>query len=125
LPDQGERRPITAVSHDFGLVILIVISFLVGISNSLAMSFEGIYVHYLGGVNMLVGIMIGISGFSEIPMMQFSQKIADRLKGPKILILSFGSMGAAYVGYVLAQAPCMMIPMAVFKGMGFGLSVRR
>jgi len=109
------------IGRDLGLVILILVSFLMGISNSLAMSFEGIYVKFLGGGNSLVGLMIGVAGVSEIPSMHFGQKITGRIKGSNALILSLGLMGCAYVGYVLARDPRALIAMAVFKGLGFGL----
>jgi MFS transporter, PPP family, 3-phenylpropionic acid transporter len=118
---QTERQPISSVFKDVGLVILIATAFLMGISDGLARTFEGIYVLHLGGGNMLVGLMIGFSASSEILTMQFGQKISSRLKNAHTLILSFGLSGVAYIGYALAPGAGWLLPLAIFKGLGFGL----
>lgn len=117
----SQRQPLSGIVQDKGLVILIGVSFLMGISNSLSMSFDGIYVQYLGGGNALVGAIVGVSGVSEIITMQYGQKIAQRLKSMNALSLSLGMMGIAYVGYVLAISPWMLVPAAILRGLGFGL----
>jgi PPP family 3-phenylpropionic acid transporter len=117
----GEHVPILSIFKDPGLVILILVSFLMGISNALSMSYEGIFVTTLGGGNMLVGMMIGVSGVSEILTMQNGQAIAERLRNANTLILSLVMMGISNVGYVLAGSPLLMVPMAALKGLGFGL----
>ena len=117
----GEYVPILSIFKDPGLVILILVSFLMGISNALSMSYEGIFVTTLGGGNMVVGMMIGVSGVSEILTMQNGQAIAKRLRNANTLILSLVVMGISNVGYVLAGSPLLMVPMAALKGLGFGL----
>jgi len=122
-PEQGVegQGPITSILKDSGIVILILVSFLMGISNALTTSYEGIYVTVLGGGNMTVGMIIGIAGVSEILTMRNGQAIADRLKNANTLILSLVLMGISNFGYVMAGNPWVMIPMAALKGLGFGL----
>ncbi len=118
---QSERQPVSTVFRDVGMVLLIIIAFLMGISDSMARNFEGIYVLYLGGGNMLVGFLIGFSASSEILTMQFGHKVALRLNNAYTLILSLGLLIVAYIGYSLAPAAWVLLPLAVFKGLGFGL----
>ncbi len=119
--DPSERKPISGILRDAGLVVLIVTSFLLGISDSLARNFEGIYIRYLGGGNQLVGLLIGFSAASEIVTMQFGQKIAGRIKPANTLILALALLAGAHGGYALASSPYVLLPMAALKGLGFGL----
>jgi PPP family 3-phenylpropionic acid transporter len=117
----NKHQPMSVIFQDTGMVILVAVSFLMGISNSLSMSFEGILVRYLGGGNNLVGLMAACAASSEITTMLLGQRIAVRLKDAKTLMLGLGLLCIAYSGYVLAPNPGMLVPMAVFRGLGFGL----
>jgi PPP family 3-phenylpropionic acid transporter len=117
----SERQPMSVIFQDTGLVILVVVSFLMGVSNSLSMYYEGILVRYLGGGNNLVGLMAAFAATSEITTMLLGQRIAARLKDAKTLILGLGLLCCAYIGYVLAPNPGVLVPMAIFRGLGFGL----
>jgi PPP family 3-phenylpropionic acid transporter len=119
--DYGERQSIAGIFKDSGLVILILVSFLMGISNAMSMAFEGIYVTTLGGGNMQVGMVVGVAAVGEILTMHKSRAIASRLLNANTLILSLVMMGIANIGYVLVGNPWVMIPLAAIKGLGFGL----
>jgi PPP family 3-phenylpropionic acid transporter len=107
--------------RDTGLVFLLVAIFLAGISNSLSMTFEGIYVHFLGGGSFLIGMMTAFSAFAELPTMNYSQRIAQRLRGANAVILAFLLMAVAYLGYMLVKVPTVLPWIAALKGVGFGL----
>ncbi len=122
-PAQAARqggRP-TDLLRDTGLVLLLVATFLAGISNSLAITFEGIYVRFLGGSNFLIGVMIAFAAFSELPTMFFGERIARLLRGPQSVILSYILMGGAYLGYIWTSNPALLPVFAILKGLGFGL----
>ncbi|MBL7162025.1 MAG: MFS transporter [Anaerolineales bacterium] len=119
--EQRSRPPISALGRDLGLVVILVATFLVGISTSLAFAFEGIYMRYLGGGQLLIGAFISASAFSEILTMRYGTRIAERLRGPRALLLAYGLMGIAFLGYVLVRTPWMLLLLAGFKGLGFGL----
>lgn len=107
--------------RDHGFVFLLAAIFLAGISNSLSMTFEGIYVRFLGGGSFLIGLMIAFSAFSELPTMHSSQRIAQRLSSPNAVILAFVIMAAAYLGYVITPTPVLLPLFAALRGVGFGL----
>jgi PPP family 3-phenylpropionic acid transporter len=107
--------------RDSGFVFLLVAIFLGGISNSLSMTFEGIYVRFLGGGSFLIGMMTAFSAFSELPTMHYSQRIAQRLRGPNAVILAFLVMAGAYLGYVVTPTPTLLPLFAALRGVGFGL----
>ena len=119
--EQRSRPPISALGRDLGLVVILVATFLVGISTSLAFAFEGIYMRYLGGGQLLIGAFISASAFSEILTIRYGTRIAERLRGPRALLLAYGLMGIAFLGYVLVRTPWMLLLLAGFKGLGFGL----
>ncbi|MBU0510890.1 MAG: MFS transporter [Chloroflexi bacterium] len=121
IAQQRARPPISDLTRDLGLVMILVATFFVGISTSLAISFEGIYMRYLGGGQLLIGAFISASAFSEILTMRYGTRIAERLRGPRALLLSYGLMGIAFLGYVLVRTPWMLLLLAGVKGLGFGL----
>jgi PPP family 3-phenylpropionic acid transporter len=84
-------------------------------------AFQGVYVNHLGGGGLIVGLLFGVSAFSEFPSMRYASEIARRLGGPTTLLLSYGLLGAGYAGFALARAPLVLVPLAVVKGFGFGL----
>jgi PPP family 3-phenylpropionic acid transporter len=119
--DPEERAAISELARDAGLVALLVATFLAGIANSLSMTFEGIFVRSLGGGNFLIGMMTAFAAFSELPTMYYGQRIARRLHCPNTVILAYGLMASAYLGYVLLANPAVMPFFAMLKGLGFGL----
>ncbi len=119
--DAVERQSVMQIFTDSGLVLLIAIAFFMGVSDGIAQTFQGLYVIYLGGNNTLIGLLIGLSAVSEILTMQFSQKIAQRLNDASTLTLALSFLAIAHGGFGLAQAAWVLLPLAVFKGLGFGL----
>jgi PPP family 3-phenylpropionic acid transporter len=119
--EQKESESISPLFKDPVMIILILLSFLMGIPNALSISYEGILMTSLGGGNMLVGMIIGIAGIGEIYTMQNGEAIARRLHGANTIILALILMGIANFGYSLAWNPWFMIPMAALKGLSFGL----
>jgi MFS family permease len=116
-----DRVPITMLFRDTGLVFLLIATFLAGISISLSMTFEGIYVRSLGGSNFLIGMMTAFAAFSEMPTMFYGQRIGQKLRGANSVILAYGLMASAYLGYVLLPNPNIMPLFSVLRGLGFGL----
>jgi PPP family 3-phenylpropionic acid transporter len=115
------RAPVIQLFRDTGLVMLLLATVLAGISNSLSMTFGGIYARWVGGGNFLVGLMIAAAAFPEILSMHFSQRIANRLRGPNAVILSYALMATAYLGYVLVPNPNALALFSILKGLGYGL----
>ncbi len=116
-----ERKPISDLLRDTGMVIILAASFLVGIALGLSIAFESIYMNYLGGGELMIGMLSGFSAFSELPTMRYGNVIVQRVRGPKALLLSYGLMGSAYLGYVFIRAPWALLLLAAVKGLGFGL----
>lgn len=120
-PNQQEQRSLAVILKDAGVVVLILVSFLMGISNALTMTFESILVQHLGGSNFMVGLTFGVAGIGEILTMNYGQKIADRIRKNHALMLSMMILFLAYLGYLLAVSAWIILPLAVLRGLGFGL----
>ena len=118
---ERERKPVSALFRDTGLVLLLIATFLAGISNSLSMTFGGIYARYLGGGNLLIGMMIAFAAYSETLTMFYSEPIAKRLRGPNTVILSYGLMALAFLGYIFVPNPNALPYFSILKGLGYGL----
>lgn len=119
--NREERKPVSVLFRDTGFVLILLATFLAGISNSLAMTFSGIYARWLGGGNLLVGMMIAFSAFAELPSMFFSDRIGKRLRNINTALLSYGLMAAAFLGYILLPNANVLPVFAVVKGLGYGL----
>jgi PPP family 3-phenylpropionic acid transporter len=119
--ERAARRPLREVGRDRGLIVLLAAACVVGAALGMDGAFQGIYVTHLGGGGLIVGLMFGVSAFAEFPSMRYANDIARRLGGPRTLLLSYGLLGIAYVGFALAQNPLVLLPLAMVKGFGFGL----
>ncbi|MCI0581223.1 MAG: MFS transporter [Chloroflexi bacterium] len=116
-----DRPPLTALGRDRGLLIILGTSFLIGLSLGLAIVFEGIYMDYLGGSKLLLGLLPGLAALSELPTMHYSGLMARRLGNIRTLLLAFALLGTAFLGYALAGTQEVLLIFAVIRGLGFGL----
>jgi MFS transporter, PPP family, 3-phenylpropionic acid transporter len=119
--ERAARRPLREVGRDRGLLVLLAAACLVGAALGMDGAFQGVYVGHLGGGGLIVGLLFGVSAFSEFPSMRYAGAIGRRLGGPGALLLSYVLLGAAYAGFALARDPLVLVPLAVVKGFGFGL----
>ena len=120
---EHERKPIGVLFRDSGLVMLLLATFLAAISNNLSMTFEGIYVRSLGGGNFLIGVMVAIAAFIELPAMFYSERIARKLGGTTTILLAYGFTASAYLGYILVSDPRLLPIFSILKGLGYGLNL--
>jgi MFS family permease len=119
--DREARPPLLALARDRGLVTILGASFLVGLSIGVTVAFEGLYMDYLGGSKWLLGLLPGLAALTEISTMYYGDLVAQRLRKTKTLLLAYGLLGCAFLGYALATTPGILLLFAVLKGLGFGL----
>ncbi|MBD3307245.1 MFS transporter [candidate division KSB3 bacterium] len=119
--DHQMEQSFWELRRDRGFVVLVITSFFIGASIYTSIMFDGIYMNALGGTQAFVGLMFGVSALSELPTMHYSDAIASRLSGPKTLLLAYSLFMLAFGGYVAAWHPAVLLPMAMIKGLGFGL----
>lgn len=115
------RPPLMALARDRGLVAILGASFLVGLSFGVTVAFEGMYMDYLGGSKLLLGLLPGLAALTEMSTMYYGGLVAQRLASTRTLLLAYGLLGCAFLGYALAATPGMLLLFAVMKGLGFGL----
>lgn len=116
-----KKAPFALIFRDSGTLLLLLASFLAGISNSLFMTFGGIYARSLGGGDVLIGMMIAFGALAELPSMFYSNRLANRFGKTNTAILSYGLMGAAFLGYVLISEANLIPLFSILKGLGYGL----
>jgi PPP family 3-phenylpropionic acid transporter len=116
-----DQKPISVLFRDAGFVLILIASFLAGVSNSISMTFAGIYARSLGGGNFLIGMMAAFGAYFELPTMFYNEHISRRLRGLNSVILAYGLMASAYLGYILVAAPDALPIFSILKGLGFGL----
>ena len=118
----GKIRPATReLFQDRGFVVLLLASFLVGIGLGFGINFEGIFMDSLGADGLSIGLLWGVAAYSEIPIMQFSDRIRRWLGGPRTLLLAYAAFGIAFTGYALSTAVWVPFIFAISRGIGFGL----
>ncbi len=115
------RVPARYLLKDWGLALLLAATFLAGISNSLAMTFSGVYARWLGGGDVLVGAMIAVSAVAELPTMYFAGHLAWKITYSGAALLSYVVMAVAFVGFALIDAPALLPVLSVVKGLGYGI----
>ncbi len=119
--DGHERGPIRELLRDPGLVTLFVISFLMGAALLSTYIFGGIYMANMGGNELMLGLMFGLSALVEVPVMRYSGDIIDRYSSVRVLWLSLLLLTASIVGFILAPTPEMLVAVGLVKGAGYGL----
>jgi len=119
--ERAARRPLREVGRDRGLIALLAATFAVGAALGMDSAFQSVYVGYLGGGGLLVGVLFGVSAFCELPTMRFATALARRLGAPAVLLLSYALLASNYAGFALARAPLVLVPLTILKGFGFGL----
>jgi len=112
---------VRTVYRDRGLVVILVAVFLVGIAEGLYGTFSGVYMDRLGGGQLMVGALFGLSALAELPVMHYSGPIFRKLGKPVSVLLAYGLSGVAFLGYALARQPWLMLAFAMLKGVGFAL----
>jgi PPP family 3-phenylpropionic acid transporter len=92
-----------------------------GLSQSIFVNFNGVYLDSLGATQLLVGASVAISALSELPTMRSCESLARRWGWPKLVILAYLLMGGSFMGYGLTENPYVLLALGLVRGMGFGL----
>lgn len=116
-----QQVPLRTILQDRALVALLVATWLMGVTLGVAIIFEGIIMDALGGGQWLIGVFLGVIGFSEIPGMRLSGLFIKRLGGRPTLLLAYLLFGGSFVGYALAGSSTLLMLFGVIRGLGFGL----
>jgi len=109
------------VSRDHALLAALVAVFLVGIGEGMYGTFSGVYMDRLGGGQFLVGALFSLSALAELPVMHYSGAIFRKLGKPVSILLAYGCVGIAFLGYGLVRQPWLVLAFAMLKGVGFAL----
>lgn len=114
-------HPAGGLWRNYPLWVILIANFLAGIGINLTFTFDGVFMHQLGGNGFMVGLMFGLAAFCELPSMQYSQWITQKLAGPRTLILSLIILAIALMGYTHSFTAWHLLLFAAVRGVGFGL----
>jgi MFS family permease len=101
---------------------LLITSFLMAGSLSMSGTFEGILMESLGGGGLFIGLLLGVTGMSEIPLMRNAPRLTAWLGGEQTLMVGCLIIVLAHIAYAVAWSPVVLLLAAVLRGSGFGLS---
>ena len=118
---QPKQASVMVLLRDRGLLILVLATFLAAISNSVSITFSGIYARSLGGGNFVIGLMIAVGAFSELPAMFYSERLARLLTTPYTIILSYILLALGFLGYIYTPSANLIPLFSILKGLGYGL----
>ncbi len=116
-----KRMPVSALFRNGGLVLLLLATFLSGMSNSLFLTFGPIFARSLGAKSTLIGMMVAFGALAELPAMFFNERIADHLRKVNTVILAFVLMAIGYLGYIFTKNPAYLPVITIIRGFGYGL----
>jgi predicted MFS family arabinose efflux permease len=118
---RGAANPWAVIRRNPPLRTLLVASFLMGGAIFMAIVFTGMFMKHLGGGENMVGIVMGVPGLLEIPLMLSSGRIMHRIGGVKMLLIGYGLIGAGMLGSGISTTPEMLLGFSLLKGPGFAL----
>ena len=108
-------------SHDRLLVGVLVTTFLAASAIGMEFTFVGIYMSKLGGSGLLVGLIFAVAAMFELPGMRYSGGLAARIGPGEALLVAYGLLILAYLGYSAAPNPYALLACSVLRGLGYGL----
>jgi len=108
--------------RDPALRIILLTAFLMAGSLSMSGTFEGIMMDSLGGGGVYIGLLLGFTGISEIPMMRNAPRLAARFGAERTFMFGCLVIALAHLAYALAWSPVVLLLSATIRGAGFGLS---
>lgn len=108
--------------RDPGMRTILITAFLLVGSLSMSGTFEGILMAGLGGGGVYIGLLLGVTGLSEIPVMRNASRLTARLGSAGSLLLGCCILATAHAAYALAWSPPVLLAAAMLRGAGFGLS---
>ncbi len=119
-PTKSRRIPRQFI-HDPALLTMYIGALLVGVGLFATMIFGGIHIVQLGGTQLHVGLLFGLSALTEVPIMRSSDWLIARFRGERVLLFSYIMLGISFVAYAVAWSPWALIVGAIIKGVGYGL----
>ena len=123
-PDQSAKRPsLLTIIREANLWGLLLPWFFVMVGFGIVLTFEGVAMSQLGGGEFLVGLTLAVAAVSELPSMQYGEKMQRRLGEWGLLLLGTVSLTLAYIGLSLFAVPTIFPLMAILRGFGFGIFV--
>ncbi len=100
---------------------LLIATFLVGGAMMMSLTFNGVYMHHLGGGDDLVGLQVGLGAVTEIPFMFFTQRIMRRIGGLNTLLLGYTFFGLSFFASALVTTPWALLAVTLLRGPGFAM----
>jgi PPP family 3-phenylpropionic acid transporter len=116
---KGSWKPLL---QDPALRTIMITAFLMAGSLAMSGTFEGIMMDYLGGGGIFIGLLLGFTGISEIPLMRNAPRLADRFGAERTFMIGCLIIALAHVAYAIAWSPIILLGGAMIRGAGFGLS---
>lgn len=117
-----QHGSIKTLLQDPALRIIMITAFLMAGSLAMSGTFEGIMMDYLGGGGIFIGLLLGFTGVSEIPLMRNAPRLADRFGAERTFMIGCIIIALAHVAYATAWSPIVLLGGAMIRGAGFGLS---
>ncbi len=100
---------------------LLIATFLVGGAMMMTLTFNGVYMHALGGGDDLIGLQVGLGAIVEVPFMFFTQRIMKKIGGLNTLLLGYICFGGSFLASSLVTTPMALLVVTLLRGPGYAL----
>ena len=118
---EATRLSVRQFAGDNELMAILGAAVLVGSAIGMDIVFAGIIMERLGGNASMIGLLLGVAAFSELPAMHYGISIARRLGSRSALLIAFAALGLGLAGFALAWSPWHLLLVSVLRGFGFGV----
>ncbi len=109
------------VIPEAGILCLLAANFMAVGAFFMSANFGTVYMSLIGGTEMYLGALFGLSALGEVPGMLFGRRISYRLGDTNTLLIAYAMLMMGYIGYSFSTTPLVMLGFGMIRGLGNGL----
>ena len=103
------------------LLALYIAVLLMGASTNIFI-FSSLFMAHLGGGELWIGLLLGATAMSEVPVMHYGGRLMRRFGGMRTLLFAFGLFTVSFISGIFAFAPWVLLITGILNGGGYGLA---
>ncbi len=102
-----------------GLLVFLISTFLVGLTNSMVQQYQGIFLDRIGAGEGVIGLAASLAALSEIPVMFGSRAVMERIGARGLLMVGCATYALRWGMLSYVSAPAWALVLQLLHGLSF------